>query len=363
MANAFKSECNVIINDNLHCATTYAYGCIVSAQCKFKKLGFNPINYFNSNKETIKGYFYENYSPGNSSRMYFSEYNAGRIDFFRNTIEKWYIEKKINGDEYKYLLACLVESVSFVANTAGVYGAYLKKWDDRALKDIKFLTVDDGINLNGKVSMYSDKIENIIEEIPCDVLYLDPPYTQNQYGTQYHLLETLILNDKPKNISKVTGSRSTREMRSDWSKKYKAHILLDKILAKTNAEHIFLSYNNDGDMSKEYIEAIMKRYDINTSHIVRLNEVELDGDKYEIRYKDECIHLPLKQFELLFELAKHPNQIFSREQLIEKIWGMDYDGFDRTVDVHIKRIRENIGHLPGFNVVTVRGLGYKVEVE
>ena len=98
-------------------------------------------------------------------------------------------------------------------------------------------------------------------------------------------------------------------------------------------------------------------------HIVRLNEVELDGDKYEIRYKDECIHLPLKQFELLFELAKHPNQIFSREQLIEKIWGMDYDGFDRTVDVHIKRIRENIGHLPGFNVVTVRGLGYKVEVE
>lgn len=111
------------------------------------------------------------------------------------------------------------------------------------------------------------------------------------------------------------------------------------------------------------VKAIMKRYDINTSHIVRLNEVELDGDKYEIRYKDECIHLPLKQFELLFELAKHPNQIFSREQLIEKIWGMDYDGFDRTVDVHIKRIRENIGHLPGFNVVTVRGLGYKVEVE
>ena len=111
------------------------------------------------------------------------------------------------------------------------------------------------------------------------------------------------------------------------------------------------------------VKAIMKRYDINTSHIVRLNEVELDGDKYEIRYKDECIHLPLKQFELLFELAKHPNQIFSREQLIEKIWGMDYDGFDRTVDVHIKRIRENIGHLPGFNVVTVIGLGYKVEVE
>ena len=49
--------------------------------------------------------------------------------------------------------------------------------------------------------------------------------------------------------------------------------------------------------------------------------------------------------------------------LIEKIWGMDYDGFDRTVDVHVKRVRENLGHLPGFKVVTVRGLGYKIEVE
>lgn len=111
------------------------------------------------------------------------------------------------------------------------------------------------------------------------------------------------------------------------------------------------------------VKAVMRRYDINTSHVIMLNDVEIDGDKYEIRYQDETLHLPLKQFELLFELAKHPNQIFSREQLIEKIWGMDYDGFDRTVDVHIKRIRENIGHLPGFSVVTVRGLGYKVEVE
>ena len=111
------------------------------------------------------------------------------------------------------------------------------------------------------------------------------------------------------------------------------------------------------------VRAVLKRYSVNTSNIIKLNDVEFDGEKYEIRYLDETIHLPLKQFELVFELAKHPDQIFSREQLIEKIWGMDYDGFDRTVDVHIKRIRENLGHLPGFKVVTVRGLGYKVEVE
>lgn len=111
------------------------------------------------------------------------------------------------------------------------------------------------------------------------------------------------------------------------------------------------------------VKAILKRYSINASNVVKIHDVEFDGEKYEIRYHDESIHLPLKQFELVFELVKKPNQIFSREQLIEKIWGMDYDGFDRTVDVHIKRVRENLGHLPGFKVVTVRGLGYKVEVE
>ncbi len=110
------------------------------------------------------------------------------------------------------------------------------------------------------------------------------------------------------------------------------------------------------------VRAILKRYSVNTSNVIKIGDVEFDGDKYEIRYKDQGIHLPLKQFELVFELVKNPDQIFSREQLIEKIWGMDYDGFDRTVDVHIKRVRENLGHLPGFKVVTVRGLGYKVEV-
>lgn len=119
----------------------------------------------------------------------------------------------------------------------------------------------------------------------------------------------------------------------------------------------------DPDELMARVKTILKRYSINSSNVVKIGDVIFDGDKYEVRYQDQIIHLPLKQFELAFELAKNPNQIFTREQLIEKIWGMDYDGFDRTVDVHIKRIRENLGHFPGFKVVTVRGLGYKIEVE
>ena len=119
----------------------------------------------------------------------------------------------------------------------------------------------------------------------------------------------------------------------------------------------------DPDELMARVKTILKRYSINSSNVVKIGDVIFDGDKYEVRYQDQIINLPFIQFELAFELAKNPNQIFTREQLIEKIWGLDYDGFDRTVDVHIKRIRENLGHLPGFKVVTVRGLGYKIEVE
>ena len=94
------------------------------------------------------------------------------------------------------MLASLIESVSDVSNTAGVYGAFLKKWDSRALKPIIFTKVDYTQDIPTTLIEYSDKIENIICDVNCDILYLDPPYTQNQYGTQYHLLETLILNVK-----------------------------------------------------------------------------------------------------------------------------------------------------------------------
>lgn len=260
VADFFKEYFDkIIINDNLSWAVTYSSGRLHSVLCEFKKLGFNPFEFFNSSTEVSRGFFYNNYSPGNSKRMYFSEYNASRIDYFRNKIEFWHENKLINVFEYKYLLSSLVESISKVSNTAGVYGAFLKYWDSRALKKIIFEPVQSKQTRCGEVVEFNNKIEDIIEHIECDILYLDPPYTQNQYGTQYHLLETLILNDNPK-ISNITGSRSTAPMRSDWSKEFKAHILFDKILSKTKAKYIILSYNNDGIMSKEFIESSMKRY-------------------------------------------------------------------------------------------------------
>lgn len=250
---------NIIINDNLMWSVVYSKGRICAPNCTFKKLGFDPFDFLNNSKEISHGFMYNNYAPTNSQRMYFTAENAARIDYFRAQIEKWKNDDKLTDEEYSFLLACLIESVSDVSNTAGVYGAFLKKWDSRAIKNIYFDTVDYQTEFTGALKTYNAKIEDIIENVDCDILYLDPPYTQNQYGTQYHLLETLIRDDNP-SISKITGSRSTAPMRSDWSKEYKANILFDYILAKTKAKYIILSYNNDGFMSKEYIEAAMKRY-------------------------------------------------------------------------------------------------------
>mgnify|MGYP000174525435 FL=1 len=259
VSDRLKDRFNIVINDNLKWATVYTAGRLNAPICYFEKLGFDPFDFLNKSDDEIHGFIYKTYSPAESDRMYFTPENAARIDYFRNQIEEWYRGELLAESEYMFLLASLIESVSKVSNTAGVYGAFLKKWDGRALKPIDFIKPSYNECMPKDIAIYNDRIENIISDVECDILYLDPPYTQNQYGTQYHLLETLVLNDCP-SVSKVTGSRPVMPMRSDWSKEYKVNILFDRIIAKTKARYIVLSYNNDGFMSKEYIEAVMKRY-------------------------------------------------------------------------------------------------------
>lgn len=276
VTDCVKNKYNhIIINDILKCSTTFTRGRLYAHECTFENLGFDPFEFLNGNNTLIQGFIYNNYSLGGSARMYFTEENAMRIDYFRHQIESWKEQSLITEKEYTYLLACLLESVSDVSNTAGVYGAFLKHWDKRALKPIIFNKIDSREGICENIEYYNNRIEDIIVDIECDILYLDPPYTQNQYGTQYHLLETLILNDNPP-VSKITGSRPTAPMRSYWSKMYHTHILFEKVVAKTSASHIILSYNNDGFMSKEYIEKTLKRFGVEETYRC----LQIDYKKY-----------------------------------------------------------------------------------
>ncbi|MFP3390156.1 response regulator transcription factor [Brevibacillus sp. SIMBA_040] len=111
------------------------------------------------------------------------------------------------------------------------------------------------------------------------------------------------------------------------------------------------------------VKALLKRYRIAFSQKIHLGGIVLDRLRYKVMRGKEELTLPLKEFELLFKLACHPGQIFTREQLIVQIWGRDYEGDDRTVDVHIKRLRERFaGDSEHFRIETARSLGYRLVV-
>ncbi|MBD3921120.1 response regulator transcription factor [Paenibacillus sp. PR3] len=111
------------------------------------------------------------------------------------------------------------------------------------------------------------------------------------------------------------------------------------------------------------VKALLKRYRIVASHLVEVGRIALSRVEYDVMAPEGRVKLPPKEFELLFKMASYPNKTFSREQLIEQLWGVDYEGDERTVDVHVKRLRERFPEeTSGFRIVTIRGLGYRLEV-
>ncbi|KWX69719.1 response regulator transcription factor [Paenibacillus jilunlii] len=110
------------------------------------------------------------------------------------------------------------------------------------------------------------------------------------------------------------------------------------------------------------IKALFRRYSVAASDKIRLNSLVIDRKNYEISDGNDVLLLPVKEFELLAQLAQYPGRLFSRSELIELVWGADYEGDERTVDVHIKRLRDRFSEYKNdFSIRTVRGIGYKVE--
>ena len=107
------------------------------------------------------------------------------------------------------------------------------------------------------------------------------------------------------------------------------------------------------------VKALLRRAQIANEHRLTIGEVVLDYDTLTVTRGDESHVLPKKEFYLLFKLLSYPNQIFTRLQLMDEIWGMESESSDTTVNVHINRLRRRFEHFPEFELVTVRGLGYK----
>jgi len=111
------------------------------------------------------------------------------------------------------------------------------------------------------------------------------------------------------------------------------------------------------------MNALFRRYSLASSEKIRLNRLTVDRKNHEVTDGETTLLLPLKEFELLAQLAQYPGRLFERGELIRLLWGADYEGDERTVDVHIKRLRHRFAEYgDDFSIRTVRGIGYKLEV-
>jgi adenine-specific DNA-methyltransferase len=203
------------------------------------------------------GFIYNNYCMGSGSdRQYFKDTNGKKIDTIRIKIKEWKETNKINNKSYYFLLASLLESADKVANTASVYGAFLKHIKKSADQDLILKPADFIINDN-EHEVFNQDSNELIKNISGDILYLDPPYNHRQYGANYHMLNTITKYD---NFIPKGKTGMPQYNRSKYCSKRDIESSFEELIKNANFKYIFLSYNNEGLMSEETTRNIMEKY-------------------------------------------------------------------------------------------------------
>ena len=241
--------------------------------------------------EPVEGFIYRNYCMGGGSkRQYFSDENGKKIDAVRQQIEKWKNNNEISNELYYFLLASLIESADKVANTASVYGAFLKHLKQSAKKEIIIESAEFDVNDNEHL-VFNEDSNKLIKHIEGDILYLDPPYNARQYGANYHLLNTIALYDSFKPIGK-TGLRIYKK--SQYCIKNSVKEVFEELIKSAKFKYIFLSYNNEGLMSVEDIKMIMSKYgkyDLGTVDYQRFRADKEENRNHKANKTKEYLHI------------------------------------------------------------------------
>ncbi len=142
--------------------------------------------------------------------------------------------------------------------------------------------------------------------------------------------------------------------------------VFDKVLGLELGADDYMVKPFEGKEVTARIKAVLRRSGNKEETIkkIELENLQLDMSKYELKIKGKKVEAPPKEKELIYYLASHPNRVFTRDQLLNEIWGFDYFGDSRTVDVHIKRIRGKLeGVSDKWKLKTVWGVGYELEVK
>lgn len=223
----------------------------------------------------------------------------------------------------------------------------------------KVLVVDDDINIGEVINMYL-KSSGYDTKIAYDgKMALDE---FKSYKPDLVLLDVMIPN--------INGIEVLKSIRKDGVVPV---IMLtakgdtfDKVLALELGADDYIVKPFEPKELMARIKAVMRRYIIDKNYVddkLQFSNILIDAKSYEVIYDGNMIKMPPKEFELLYYLAKNKNKVFTREQLLCEVWGYDYPGDSRTVDVHVKRLRSKIKGGTDWNLQTVWGVGYKFEVK
>ena len=284
----FKTESNKVIANDIE---FYSY--ILNQNYIGNHEKINYQQYIDELNDTrgVEGFVYKNYCIGSrSGRQYFSDENGRKIDAVRQKIEDWKTKREINENLYYFLLASLLEKADAVANTASVYGAFLKHLKKSAQKSLDIKPALFDVNDN-EHEVYNEDANELINRIEGDVLYLDPPYNAREYGANYHLLNTIALYDDFVPQGK-TGLRKYN--RSLYCKKREVGKVFDELIRDAKFKYIFLSYNNEGLMTKETVQAAMKkygRYDLLTTEYQRFKADKTENRNHTAVGTTEYLHI------------------------------------------------------------------------
>ena len=238
-----------------------------------------------------KGFVFQEYSHGgNAGRIYFNAENGMKIDAVRTQIEIWKNASEISEDQYFFLLSSLLESADKVANTASVYGAYLKHIKASAAKQF-ILTPATFQKTKSDHKVFQQDSNQLIRNISGDILYLDPPYNARQYGANYHLLNTIAKYDTFVPEGK-TGLRNY--YKSHWCRTGEVLKRFEELIDNAQFPYIFLSYNNEGLMSQKEVETVMKRfgkYSLKTKKYQRFKADKTENRNHKASETFEYLHI------------------------------------------------------------------------
>jgi len=223
---------------------------------------------------------------------------------------------------------------------------------------IKILIVDDDENISELISLYLEKENYSTKTVDNgnDVLEAVKSFNPNLV-----LLDLMLPGKDGYDVCKEIRQTSTVPVIMLTAKGE----TFDKILGLELGADDYMVKPFDTKELTARVKAVLRRYTPkeNKGKQINLPNLTINLSNYSVNHDEGKIEMPPKELELLYYLASNPNQVFTREQLLDRIWGYEYIGDTRTVDVHVKRIREKISENDFWGLKTVWGIGYKFEVK